>query len=44
VDATLRADATIVGLTPGVRQFFRLRVVSAADRGGWSDDLSLVVP
>jgi hypothetical protein len=43
VESTLRADATIRGLTPGVRYLFRLRVVTAAGKGDWSDAFSLLV-
>jgi hypothetical protein len=43
VEATLRADATLGGLTPGAWYFFRLRVVTPAGKGDWSDALSLLV-
>ncbi len=43
VGATLRADATIRGLTPGVRYLFRLLVVTPAGKGDWSDAFSLLV-
>ena len=41
--ATLRADATIRGLTPGAGYLLRLRVVTAAGKGDWSDAFSLLV-
>jgi hypothetical protein len=40
VEATLRAAATIRGLTPGVRYLFRLRVVSPAGEGDGSHAFS----
>ena len=43
VGATLRADATIGGPTPGASYSFRPRVVTPAGKGDWSDAFSLLV-
>jgi fibronectin type III domain protein len=40
---TMQASTTVSGLTPGVRYFFRVRVLAVAGLGDWSDVVSLIV-
>ena len=42
-DSTVRADTELSGLAPGTRYFFRVRPVTKAGVGNWSQVLSLVV-
>jgi hypothetical protein len=43
LDSTVRADAELYGLAQGTRYFFRVRSVTKAGVGNWSQALSVLV-